>query len=208
MESTPEATRDKPLDGRCPEDRSDFLLEMYRQTSTHLGRHVTGVWQCVGVVGAAFAVFALEKDKTLSDFACALVILLNAWLAATTLDASNWFNRNLTIIANIERLYLSPADTVLVHPFFGSHRRPGKLAEHFRIQLLLSAAVTLLVLVYHFYERVKPGLGLPLSMFDPPRCLPYLVAAVCAVACGLLNRTFTRKDSDLQRKAPGYQAPI
>src|ERR1700687_2057949 len=98
--------------------RDEFLLEMYRQTSMHLGRHVAGVWQCVGVVGAAFVTFAVDKDKPLSDYACALVILLCAWLIATTLDASNWFNRNIAIIRNIERLFLKPSDAKLVHPYF------------------------------------------------------------------------------------------
>ena len=53
-----------PVTGaRCDEKRAEFLLEVYRQTSAHLGRHILGVWQCVGVVGAALIVFAQEKDK-------------------------------------------------------------------------------------------------------------------------------------------------
>lgn len=111
----------------CRDRRDDFLLEMYIQTSLHLSRHVAGIWQCVGVVGGALAVFALDKDKPLNDYACALAIMLCGWLIATTLDASNWFNRNITIIGNIERLFLRPDDNKLVHPFFSKHRVQGIL---------------------------------------------------------------------------------
>lgn len=71
--------------------------------------------------------FALDKDKPLNDYACALAIMLCGWLIATTLDASNWFNRNITIIGNIERLFLRPDDNKLVHPFFSKHRVQGIL---------------------------------------------------------------------------------
>jgi hypothetical protein len=197
-----------PPNPSCPERRGEFLIEVYRQTSTHLGRHVSGVWQCVGVVGAGFAVFSLGKDSVLNDFATALVILLNGWLAATTLDASNWFNRNLVIIANVERLFLSAQDLSSVHPFFASHRKPGRLADHFRIQLALSIGVSMLVLAYHFHGRVVPGFALPLSAFEVQRSLPYLVAILCGYLCWRLKAIFTGKDSQLQRKAPGITVEI
>jgi hypothetical protein len=186
--------------------RDDFLLEMYRQTSMHLGRHVTGVWQCVGVVGAAFVTLALDRDKPLNDYACALVILLCAWLIATTLDASNWFNRNIAIIRNIERLFLLPRDAKLVHPYFMmNHREPGKPAEHFRIQLALGIAVAALVLVYHFSVRVWAGRQLPLSSFDPPRVLPYIVTVGAIAVCIRFQHLLRQKDRDFKQQAPGLE---
>ena len=188
---------------RCDDRRSEFLLETYRQTSTHLGRYVTGVWQCVGVVGAALIVFAQEKDKPLNDYSCALVILLCGWLAATTLDASNWFNRNLAIITNIERLFLSNGDLSAVHFFFGKHRVPGSHAQHFSIQLWLSGAVAILVAAYHFSERVWPGLSLPLTQFDPRRALPYVLFLLVLVALVLLQRDYKKKDEKFRQSSPG-----
>lgn len=189
--------------GRCDDKRAEFLLETYRQTSTHLGRHISGVWQCVGVVGAALIVFAQEKDKPLNDYACALVVLLCGWLAATTLDASNWFNRNLAIINNVERLFLNSADLKLVHPFFGSHRPVGRHAKHFGIQIALAGAVCLLVLVYHFTERVQPGFSSPWSSFQFSRALPYLLVPILLVALVRLQRHYREKDDEFQQKSPG-----
>jgi hypothetical protein len=160
-------------DDQCSERRCDFLLEIYKQTSMHLGRHVAGVWQCVGVAGGALIAFMVDKNTPLNDFACALVILLCGWLVATTLDASNWFNRNIAIIANIERLFLSTADAKYVHYFFTEHRPPGKPAEHFLIQILLAVSVMMLLLVYHLVWRVWDGFRLPLTQFEFPRALPY-----------------------------------
>jgi hypothetical protein len=189
----------------CFERRGEFLLEMYRQTSVHLGRHVSGVWQCVGVVGGALAVFALDKDKPLNDYACALVVMLCGWLIATTMDASNWFNRNITIISNIERLFLQADDAKVVHPFFLGHRRAGKHAEHFRIQIWLGVAVAALVLMYHFGARVWDGLSSPMSSFQPSRALPYALALVVGAACVVLLRNYKRKDEELQAKSPGLK---
>jgi hypothetical protein len=200
---TIQATTTATPTGRCDDKRSEFLLETYRQTSTHLGRHISGVWQCVGVVGAALIVFAQDNDKLLNDYACALVVLLCGWLAATTLDASNWFNRNLAIITNVERLFLTSADLKLVHPFFGAHRPHGRLAKHFQIQLLLSAAVCSLVLAYHFLERVQPGFSLPWSNFQFSRALPYLLAPIVVVALIRLQRHYRRRDEEFQKAAPG-----
>lgn len=200
---TTQVTTTTSSTGRCDDKRSEFLLETYRQTSTHLGRHISGVWQCVGVVGAALIIFAQDKDKPLNDYACALVVLLCGWLAATTLDASNWFNRNLAIINNVERLFLTSADLKLVHPFFGAHRPAGRLAKHFHIQLLLSGSVCLLVLTYHFLERVHPGFSLPWSSFQFSRALPYLLTPIVVVALALLQRHYQGKDTDFQQDAPG-----
>jgi hypothetical protein len=183
--------------------REEFLLELYRQTSGHMGRHILGVWQCVGVVGAALIVFAQDKNTHLNDYACTLVVLLCGWLAATTLDASNWFNRNLAIITNLERLFLSPRDLTLVHHFFGKHRKAGSHAQHFGIQLFLSAAVGLLVLAYHFAERVQPSSALPVPQFDWPRPLPYLTAAIVMLALFWLASHFRAKDAEFRARSPG-----
>jgi hypothetical protein len=187
----------------CDAKRAEFLLEIYRQTSTHLGRHISGVWQCVGVVGAALIVFAQDKHNPLNDYACALVVLLCGWLAATTLDASNWFNRNLAIITNIERLFLTSDDLKLVHYFFEKHRPAGQHAQHFSIQLGLSAGVWALVLFYHFAERVFPGLFLPWSNFQLSRALPYLSTPILLGMLVWMGRHYKKKDETLHTRSPG-----
>ncbi len=196
--STPEVTA-----VRCDDKRAEFLLEVYRQTSAHLGRHVSGVWQCVGVVGAALIVFAQDKNTPLNDYACALVVLLCGWLAATTLDASNWFNRNLMIITNVERLFLVQADLKHVHHFFEKHRPVGQHAQHFTIQLCLSGAVWLLVLCYHFAEQVMPGFSLPWSNLQLSRAMPYLFTLILSGTLIWLKLHYKKKDKIFHSRSPG-----
>ena len=84
--------------------RKEFLLKMYDQMFNDINTHILVVWQSVGVVVGAFAVFALaEKNIIPIDYACSLMIILCAWLLANLYDSSYWYNRNLVIIANIER---------------------------------------------------------------------------------------------------------
>ena len=199
-----QTSHEEPSAGAKEDRRADFLLEMYRQTSIHLGRHVTGVWQCVGVAGGALAVFALDKNGPFNDFACALAVLLSGWLVATTLDASNWFNRNIKIITNLERLHLAPGDDKLVHYFYLRDREPGEPVEHFTIQIYPALSVGLLILAFHFVSRVWTGFHLSPAYFDPPRALPYVAAAVGLGYCAYLRRKFVKADETLQQRSPGH----
>ena len=48
------------------DDRKEFLLKMYDQMFNDINTHILVVWQSVGVVVGAFAVFALAR-KILSQ---------------------------------------------------------------------------------------------------------------------------------------------
>jgi hypothetical protein len=118
-----------------PADRRDFLLKMYDQMFNDINTHILVVWQSVAVVVGAFAVFALvEKAVISADVAAALILLLCGWLIAHLYDASYWYNRNLVIIANIERQFLSSADLKGIHYDFGKHRAKSAMLTHLRIQ--------------------------------------------------------------------------
>jgi hypothetical protein len=127
---------------------------MYGQFFNDINRHLTVIWQSVGVLLGAFAVFALVEKGILSfDLAAALVVLLSLWLVAHVHGASAWYNRNLVIIANIEREFLRSADLKAIHYYFASHRKPGSMISHLKIQRALGYAVLALVLVYHLSNR-------------------------------------------------------
>lgn len=156
--------------------RDEFLIELYRQMMNDIGRHILTVWQSVGVVVGAFALFALaEKGILPIDLSCAIVILLCAWLYAHVLDANYWYSRNLVIVANIERQFLLSSDLKDIHYYFGKHRSSTSMLTHLKIQKMLGVALAALVAGYHLFIRVVPGLSSPLSSFDPVRCLPYVV---------------------------------
>lgn len=161
--------------------RETFLLQMYQQMWNNINRHILIVWQSVGVLGGAFAVSALVEKQILSfNWAATILILASAWQCAHSIDASNWYNRNIAIISNIERQFLTQEDSVKIHPYFGERREP-EMVDHLRIQSYLGIAVASLVLAYHFGAVVVPGFNSPWSAFDWPKAVPYVTFAGCSV---------------------------
>src|SRR5688572_26301844 len=107
--------------------RNEFLVAMYNQMFNDINTHVLVVWQSAGVLVTAFAILTLvEKDVVSLDVATALVVLIAGWLLAHLHDAAYWYNRNLAIIANIERQFLGQGDLRDIHYYWGSHRAGNK----------------------------------------------------------------------------------
>ena len=116
---------------RMTDRRDQFLIEMYKQMMNDINRHILVVWQSIATLVAAFAVFALVEKKVITlDIATSIIVLLCAWLCVHLLDASYWYNRNLAIIANIERQFLMTSDLRDIHHYFGSHRPGNRMIKH------------------------------------------------------------------------------
>jgi hypothetical protein len=160
------------------DDRRTFLLEMYRQMMNDINRHIVVIWQSVGVVVGAVALLALSEKQILPiDITVALIVLLCGWLRAHLIDAGFWYNRNLVIVGNIERQFLLVSDLKEIHNYFGRHPKTNDLIRHLKIQDWLAVGLSGLMLVYHFYVRVLPGVCLSVGHFDLIRALPYAAAA-------------------------------
>jgi hypothetical protein len=173
--------------------RDEFLLEMYRQMFNDINRHIMVIWQSVGVLVGALAIFSLlEKHVISADIAASIIVLLVAWLYGHLYDAGYWYNRNLVIIANIERQFLKKSDLHDIHYYFGAHRQNNKLIAHLRLQQVLALGLAVLVLLFHFLDRVAPGLKSSFSAFDPQRTLPYLFAVI-----GLLYARYWKLNRDV-----------
>jgi hypothetical protein len=188
------------------EARRAFLLEMYRQTSSHLNRHILLSWQSIGVVGGALAVFVLGDKLELKadvrlDFAIGVVVLLCAWSIAHVFDANNWFERNLHIITNIERQFLNSSDLREIHFYFDKHRRDRTekwLIKHFEIQLLMTVGLWVILIAYHVYQRVWIAPKVQLVAMTP-----YVVSILCAIFCYCFAKG-RKADYEVLRKAsPG-----
>ena len=185
-------------------DRKELLLRMYDQLFNDINRHILVVWQSVGVVVGAFALLSLtEKQVITLDLATAVFIVLVAWLIAHLYDASFWYNRNLVMIANIERQFLSKDDLRLVHYYFGKHRPKNRMISHLRVQYALAIGLGALVLRYHFITRVIPGFGLPLGDFDLQRAMPYLFVVGAAWYLSRLNETNDAAYAEFLTNSPG-----
>jgi len=185
-------------------NRDELLLKMYDQMFNDINRHIMVVWQSIGVLVGAFAIFALVEKKVITlDIAASIVLLLGAWLIAHLFDAAYWYNRNLVIIANIERQFLKEEDLKDIHYYFGVHRPNNKMIEHLRLQVALGIGLGLIVLIYHFFERVFPGFSAPFTNFEPLRSLPYLLLFAAMVYLIRLKKRCARKYMEFLTNSPG-----
>lgn len=164
------------------EDRREFLKQMYGEMWNNINRHLTVTWQAVAVLAGGFALFfgLAEHEAIPVDGAAALMLLLVAWQLCHVYDANTWFNRNLGIISNIERQFLTRSDAKEIEFYFTEpHRKPGNLLGHLLVQRDFGIGVAVLILLIHFTTRVLPGIHSPWSNFDPIRGVPYLTALAC-----------------------------
>jgi predicted outer membrane lipoprotein len=177
---------------------------MYSQLWNNINRHLTVIWQSVGVLASAFAILSLvEKQIVTLDCAAAVVVLISGWLIAHTYDASNWFNRNQAIISNIERQFLRKSDTAEIHCYFEKYRKVGAMLHHLRIQQMFGLGIGAIMLAYHFWTQVVPGIGAPWSTFSFPKCLPYLTLLACAFGVLYIRRKAREDETELSTKSPG-----
>jgi len=169
-----------------------------------INQHINVVWQSIGVVVGSLALLSLaEKNIIPIDVSFSLIVILIGWMAANLIDSSYWYNRNLVIIANIERQFLEQNDLKEIHYYFGAHRPKNKMITHLKVQMYLGIAIAVLILLYHFYERVSPGFCLPIEFFEPLRTLPYLVTTVCIVALLKLQKKKSSDYNEFIRNSPG-----
>jgi hypothetical protein len=200
---------------------------MYDQMFNDIDRHIVVIWQSAGVLAGAFAIFGLVEKKIIPiDVATSLIVLIAAWLLAHVYDASYWYNRNLVIIANIERQFLRRDDLHEIHYYFGKHRAAMAMLTHLRIQWCLGIAITLLVLSYHFVTRIAPAVTWkplfvlpplvgwpPLHPWPPPyaemqRGLPYLTLLACVVFLAWLRSKRLRSYQEFLRNSPGKNIDV
>ncbi len=163
------------------ENREAFLIKMYEQMFNDIDRHHKIVWQVVGVLIGSFAFLALaEKGIVSLDIAVSIIVLIILWVIAHVYDSNYWYNRNLVIISNIERLFLKQSDLKDIHYYFGKHRDKNALQTSLRIQLFLTWGLIGVFICYHFTTRILPGISLSKGeyYFDYIRILPYITLII------------------------------
>lgn len=137
--------------------RADFLIAMYNQLMNDINRHIVVVWQSVTALLGAFAVWSLiEKNVVSLDVAVTLIVVIAIWVLAHVYDAAYWYNRNLVMIANIERQFLRQSDLREIHYYWGKHRDTSSMLTHLKLQRGLALGVAGLVLGIHFFTVMVP----------------------------------------------------
>jgi len=161
--------------------RKEFLTKVYDQMFNDIDRHHKIVWETMGLLIGAFAVLALsEKDIISIDIATGIIVLLAAWVLTHVYDSNYWYNRNLFIIANIERQFLTKDDLKNIHYYFGKHRKKNAIQTSLKIQIYFCFIVIMLFMFYHFSKSVFPGLKSELTWYNLriEKLAPYL----CVIA--------------------------
>src|SRR5258706_3950554 len=186
--------------------RDEFLIEVYRQMLNDINRHILVVWQSVGVLVSAFAFLSLvEKNVVSRDIATGLIVMLCGCVYGHLADAAYWYNRNLVIIANIERQLLKQSDLADIHYYFGAHRKTNEPITHLRMQQHLAIGLGGLVVLWHLLERVLPGAWSPWRMFDPMRAIPYCMAVGACFYGAYWVRRGERKYQEFLKHSPGMK---
>jgi len=187
-------------------NREQLLLKMYDQLFNDINRHIMVVWQSIGVLVGAFAIFALVENKVMPlDIAASIVLLLSAWLIAHLFDSAYWYNRNLVMIANIERQFLKKKDLTEVHYYFGAHRPNNKMIEHLKLQLALGIGLGLIVLFYHFFQVIMPALRNEAVSLKALNYAPYSVVVISWGYLVDLKTKLIMKYNEFLRNSPGKE---
>lgn len=185
-------------------DRTDFLLRMYEQMFRDIAQAYTVVWQSVAAVFAAFAAIALSENGLVPiDVSIAIVIVVLTWFGLNVIECAYWYNRNLCVVANIERQFLIKDDLKAIHYYFGSHRPNNKMISHLENQMFLAIGLAVIVLAYHFYDRVFAGLGEPMGSLDLARTIPYISAMLCYFYLIRVQNQRSKDYAEFLRESPG-----
>ena len=185
-------------------NREELLLKMYDQMFNDINRHILVIWQSVGVLIGAFAIFSLTEKQIISlDIASSIILLLCHWLISHLYDSAYWYNRNLAIISNIEKQFLLEGDLKEIHYYFGKHRPDNTMLTHLQIQYTLAVGIGLIVLSYHLIDRVIPGFNSPWSNFDFIRSFPYLIVIISIFHLVNLKRQRDKSYQEFICNSPG-----
>lgn len=193
--------------GTAYERRPDFLIAMYEQLMADINRHIMVVWQMVGVMVAAIAGLAIaEKQGVPTAYAVILTLVVISWVIEHLHDSNFWYNRNLVMITNIERVFLTSHDVDLIHPYFAAHRKKGSFLTHLQVQRHYALAIAVLVTLYFLAKSVFPSLE-PRSPADVGKLLALAAFIFVVVRDRVLLHRYDKKYDEYLKISPGITVP-
>ncbi len=133
--------------------RAEFLIKMYETYNAEIARHFGLAWQAVSVFLASIVaiVAAIKEIAGIPAYAIiSLYFFLVTWAIEVVIDAAFWYNRNLVVVANIERQFMKPSDARDIHWYFLEHRPFNKPITFMRSLLLFLVSIALAVLLFYF----------------------------------------------------------
>jgi hypothetical protein len=184
--------------------RYDFLIAMYNQLMNDINRHIVVVWQSVTALLGAFAAWSLVEKNTISlDVAVTLIVIIAIWVIAHVYDSAYWYNRNLAMIANIERQFLKQTDLTEIHYYWGKHRESSSMIRHLKLQKYLAIGIAALVLAIQFNATMLPLLHSCFAGARLQNFLPWAVAVFGIWAWHQQHQHSARKYREFLKNSPG-----
>jgi hypothetical protein len=184
--------------------RKELLLKLYEKLWDSIHALMGSVWQSIGVIIGAIALFALvEKNIVNIDVATSIFVAICSWSLACIIDASFWYNRNLAMVANVEKDFLLKTDLINIHPYFNKHRENNKMISQFKIQFSLVIVILLIFLIFHFINRVCPGFCSPIKNFEFLRAMPYILVGIVGCILFIFWKDRIKEYNDFTKRAPG-----
>jgi len=194
------------LDNLREAKRLDFMIAMYNQLMNDINRHIVVVWQSVTVLVGAFAAWSLiEKEVISLSVAATLIIGISIWVVAHVYDAAYWYNRNLVIIANIERQFLRQSDLKEIHYYFGKHRSTNSMLTHLRLQRALAVGVAVLVFLVHFSSDFWPK---PFWALELENYLPIAAMTFGAIVWVRSSERAKQRYKEFLENSPGKEVDV
>lgn len=185
-------------------DRKELMINLYNQLWNSINVRTTAIWKSVGLFTGAFAVLALTGNNILSlDIAASLINMICGWYLANIIDAAFWFNRNLVIIANIEKEFFEKDDLKRIHPYFGRHRPENKMIYHFKVQFTLGIGIASIFLILHFVKEVLPNVDFDIDKIHLLGYMPYLITLCVCIYLIKFKKRSDKNYISFVNSAPG-----
>lgn len=177
--------------------RNDFLINMYNQAFNNINRHIVIVWQTISILAASFVSILLSEKYDISIWISSILLIVYiVWMISHIIDAEHWFKRNLHIITNIEKNFLTKNDLVLVHPYINTDVKHETMIDSFRIQIFFACTVWIFMLVYLFYKAsITSSMGLFLIYF--------CISVILSLILNTYHENNANKIKTLVIKSPG-----
>lgn len=188
------------------DDRKEFLTKVYEQMFNDIDRHHKIVWETMGVLIGSFAVLALVEKNIISiDMATGLIVLLACWVLSHVYDSNYWYNRNLVIIANIERQFLLKEDLKNIHYYFGEHRGKNSIQTSLKIQRYFCLTVIILFIIYHLSHSIFPGFNLDFKIENVrlEKIIPYVALILGMFFVRWIKNKRIKDYDEFRKNSPG-----
>lgn len=201
-----EGNRYKKKESAIKKETKDFLLVMYKELFNNIDRHISLSWQSVSIIASSLGAFMLTEKFHVPIFLTVFfLIVIIVWTIARLIDAEHWYDRNIHIISNIEKIFLTEKnDAKNIHYYFTKQRTNKSRLESIMIQSFASTLLWMLTIVYFFW-RIPKSIAENSFLFNIYYEFYFVTATsfLFALLLFVYKRYCTKRIEELRKQSPG-----